>query len=588
MADSSTSARRSVGTEGPKPTAVRPAREHLAALTRDGGNVEEVLSAYAAFDAAIRARPIECTTTVEDRREAANRNALAAAALVDMDLDGAVRHLAAALAADPWNQDAQANFAFSVPMLSDRTAYVAVQRALGSSQGDSSSLIRVHGSAYAHNPFQTVLAPLPLDGRRTTAFFHQPRWASHAWREVVQRYARGFTPGDDVTLVLWLDPSQGLTQEQAGQAIISTLVEAGLDAAQVPDILLVPDRLDDVGVARLYRSVDWVVPHGDARQEVRAFAAGARVLSSLAPRDWRNAAAVGRRSAIERRVSANWPSVAVIVITSGGEDPRPAIDSVLAGSYPRDALEVRSVDRSEVESAIQQTRGDYLALLHAEDRRIEGTLERQVARLEAQPDIALVYGDVVVEAAQGGVSYFSGEHLRPLRGSGLVAPLLASNFVPRSSTLVRTSLKSAFLPLPPGLAPLDWWIAQRVAATARIEMVGGPVARIREPDLTNELAFRRWVLTTPQRDAIEPADVVRAYLVFEVLARELSVGAVTVSPAQAEQAEADFRAALALSRAGQHETALLRIVQVLAQNPWHAAARTSLRSVVPELAETLG
>ncbi len=148
-------------------------------------------------------------------------------------------------------------------------------------------------------PFRAGVEPWPLDGRRRVAFFHHPRWDAPAWQEVVTCYARAFGPEADVTLILWLDPAQGVSEVEAGERVAVALARAGLDPERVPDLLLVPDGLDLAGLGRLYAAVDWVVPHGDPLQAERAARSGARVLGSLDAPAWR-AARVQRAARAEQ------------------------------------------------------------------------------------------------------------------------------------------------------------------------------------------------------------------------------------------------------------------------------------------------
>jgi hypothetical protein len=71
--------------------------------------------------------------------------------------------------------------------------------------------------------------------------------------------------------VVWLDPRQGLTPEQAATNISAALLDAGVDPDQTADLLLVPDPLDDVSLRRLYAAVDCVVaaPSLDALPSAR-------------------------------------------------------------------------------------------------------------------------------------------------------------------------------------------------------------------------------------------------------------------------------------------------------------------------------
>ena len=137
------------------------------------------------------------------------------------------------------------------------------------------------------DPFRLGTAPLHLQDRRGVAFFHHPDWASNTWQEVVTAYARAFAPGEDVSLVFWLDPTQGLGLDDASLRLVEALVQAGLDPESVPDLLLVPDVLDLAGLAGLYAAVDCVVVAGDARQAARAEQVGRRILCDLTVDAWR-------------------------------------------------------------------------------------------------------------------------------------------------------------------------------------------------------------------------------------------------------------------------------------------------------------
>ncbi|MNK91363.1 N-acetylglucosaminyl-diphospho-decaprenol L-rhamnosyltransferase [compost metagenome] len=148
-------------------------------------------------------------------------------------------------------------------------------------------------------PFRPGISPLSLPDRRQVAFFHHPDWAATSWEEVVLSYARAFAPAEDVSLVLWLDPSQGVGLEEASTRVLDALTRGGLDPESIPDLLLVPDILDLEGLARLYAAVDGVVPGGDPRQAFRADQAGRPVLSALDAPAWHTMArelAEGRRS----------------------------------------------------------------------------------------------------------------------------------------------------------------------------------------------------------------------------------------------------------------------------------------------------
>ncbi|MGE5708091.1 MAG: hypothetical protein ACM3YO_07140, partial [Bacteroidota bacterium] len=91
---------------------------------------------------------------------------------------------------------------------------------------------------------------------------------------------------EDSTLVLWLDPSQGVSEEEAGDRITRLREGAGLDPERIPDLLLVPQELDLLGLASLYRACDRVVPAGDPLAVERAGKLGKSCLTDLTKESW--------------------------------------------------------------------------------------------------------------------------------------------------------------------------------------------------------------------------------------------------------------------------------------------------------------
>lgn len=138
------------------------------------------------------------------------------------------------------------------------------------------------------DPFRVGGNPLQIEGRRKVVFFHHPDWSAASWQEVVLSYAQAFDKDADVSLALWLDPSQGVGEEEAGLRVLEMLAQSGIDSEQAPDILLVPDRLDLTGLARLYAATDCVVPAGDDLQASRAARLGLSLLEDLAPHAWQD------------------------------------------------------------------------------------------------------------------------------------------------------------------------------------------------------------------------------------------------------------------------------------------------------------
>lgn len=132
--------------------------------------------------------------------------------------------------------------------------------------------------------------PLRLDGRRGRAFLLAPDWRGERWKEALAAYVAAFGPDADVTLVVWLDPAQGVDQGAVLEAAQAVVRGAGVDPDHAADMLLVADPLDAGGVASLFAAVDAVVVAGDPEAARRAAAAGKAVINPPTPEAFRDAA----------------------------------------------------------------------------------------------------------------------------------------------------------------------------------------------------------------------------------------------------------------------------------------------------------
>jgi hypothetical protein len=99
-------------------------------------------------------------------------------------------------------------------------------------------------------------------------------------------YARAFTSSDDVTLVLWLDPSQGVSALEVQELVHQALLATGLESDVVPDLLLVQDQLAAAELPRLFAAVDCAVPNGDPIQADWARDCGVPILADLDRQAW--------------------------------------------------------------------------------------------------------------------------------------------------------------------------------------------------------------------------------------------------------------------------------------------------------------
>lgn len=125
-------------------------------------------------------------------------------------------------------------------------------------------------------------ATYPLDAPRSVVLLHQPQWHHAEWPDAIRAYLRTFTTDDDVSLVLTLDPAQGLSGEQVAERMATLRGELGHTDSSSPDVLLVPDELTDDVLASLYRAADHVIVGArDATARTRAAAVGVPVIADL-------------------------------------------------------------------------------------------------------------------------------------------------------------------------------------------------------------------------------------------------------------------------------------------------------------------
>jgi glycosyltransferase involved in cell wall biosynthesis len=142
-------------------------------------------------------------------------------------------------------------------------------------------------------------------------------------------------------------------------------------------------------------------------------------------------------------------------------------------------------------AGIAASSGAYISFLDDDDARLPGSIDRQLAILEAAPEAAFVYGQV-----HGALQSLALDGRRPapqLCPSGDVFwILLAGNFIPSCSVVVRRGAIEAVGGLFPEAAPADDWdlwlrITERYAVAALPE----PVAIYRQPTLWSKQGSSR-------------------------------------------------------------------------------------------------
>jgi glycosyltransferase involved in cell wall biosynthesis len=128
---------------------------------------------------------------------------------------------------------------------------------------------------------------LPLLEPRALVVFAHADWHAGTAAAIVRAFAMAIDGDAPVTLAVCLDPSQGVGLEDAAAQVETALALAAPGAR--PDVLLVPDPVDDALRARLLARCDAVVALDDAPLRASARALGRAVIDTLAPTAWQEA-----------------------------------------------------------------------------------------------------------------------------------------------------------------------------------------------------------------------------------------------------------------------------------------------------------
>ena len=182
---------------------------------------------------------------------------------------------------------------------------------------------------------------------------------------------------------------------------------------------------------------------------------------------YNHAAFVGE--AIQSILDQSFQDFDIVVTDDGSRDGTP--DVIAKFSDPRIKLEVFSENRGGViagNSALRRASGKYIARLNSDDFFLPGKLEKQVSFLEANPDVAAVFGlprliDEGGKPFPGGYHEFTFpfSHARPSREDWLRFFFLVGNCLCFPTVLIRRSIFDEIGLLDPRLAnlpDLDMWV----------------------------------------------------------------------------------------------------------------------------------
>ena len=217
---------------------------------------------------------------------------------------------------------------------------------------------------------------------------------------------------------------------------------------------------------------------------------------------------------------------------------------------------------------LAQAHGRYVALQAADDAWLPTKLARQVAMLDRQPHVGIVYTDTLVVDAQGKLlrRHFEKSPCSPAVG-WVLPQLLLSNFVPASSVLIRADALARVGAHDERLEVCeDWDLWLRIAEHFAFAYVDEPLLRVRRHAWNTHLHRLPMV-----RDSLRVLERFPSVVVpWEALGLDLKARAF---------ANAHARAAVDLYAAGAPRTALGHLARAVALD-WRALSRQQLKLAV--------
>jgi glycosyltransferase involved in cell wall biosynthesis len=188
-----------------------------------------------------------------------------------------------------------------------------------------------------------------------------------------------------------------------------------------------------------------------------------------------------------RRAGAN---VEIVVVDDGSTDETSAV----CASF-RNIVHIRLEQQRGVGCArsagIAASSGEFIAFLDDDDARLPGSIDRQLAILDAAPGAALVYGQV--HLATQSLSVDGSQPFPQFCPSGDVFwALIDGNFIPSCSAVVRRSAVESVGGMFPSAMPADDWdLWLRIAERYPVAVLTEPVSIYRKPTLWSKQGSSR-------------------------------------------------------------------------------------------------
>lgn len=305
--------------------------------------------------------------------------------------------------------------------------------------------------------------------------------------------------------------------------------------------------------------------------------------------------------AVESALAQDYPaqSLEIIVVDDGSTDNtqevlRPYLDRIRYIYKPNGGV-VSAVNRG-----LQEARGEFIALLSADDLWPADRVRPDVEYLLQHPEVGLIYGDMEIINDHGERLHQSFRQLygRPNYRGRLFGLLLRHCFVSGGAMLFRGSMKELFYPIPATMPCEDWWIALQIARVSKIESTDRIVYRYRfhggnqnlgaEGErfanlLRGEVPLRRHFLSTVAVGEASPEELMHGFFALESsvlkVARDLDLflsEIVPVTDDERTRSQAALAQAAALQSEGRAVDALFPLVNALTVDPWNRQARVML------------
>lgn len=293
----------------------------------------------------------------------------------------------------------------------------------------------------------------------------------------------------------------------------------------------------------------------------------------------------------------------IVVVDDGSTDDTPDILRDYGERHPGRFRVVRQENGGFIaatNATFAHARGDLLAFLDADDLWPPTKTQEQVAVLQQNPEVGLVYSDTELIDPYDDVvraSVWEWYQQKPLRGDRTLTPLIVAssgNPALNSTIMVRASLADRFAPIPDGVPYVDWWVAARVAQVAGLEITPSRVGyRMHGENITlgatgqravrevlKAVQMRRQLLMRGAADVVTTRELLAAWRSLEGGATHTARLAGTVflplpelTPEERDAGARHAAAAVAATRAGQWEQALRERILAVVHDPWDADSR---------------